>query len=666
MGYGPPMGMPGVGSNQPAEELAKSSKLTFTQRGSSVDMKLDLVFDPSGYARLNSLVGLLALHLKSEVDLAGGAHSRHDLALAVKILGERGLSERGVAPGRYPQAALKRTGNTRLEQQPYHRMSWLTGLLPYMGHDALYQKIDFDASWQDPKNWLAARTIVPQFLDPQYPDAARFSTPPDVGVEMAATHVVGIAGVGLDAADYPRNDPAFDTKRGVFSYDGSASLEEIRGGRGLSNTAVAIQIPHDGPTGVSPFIAGGGATVRGVPEKNSIAPFVLSTDRNGKPIQYNGKRGTYVTMADGSVRFVTANVSDQVFQAMCTVKGPAPKEFDLFKNPDTPLIPKAKVEEKKATTDRSPAAGEKTPAVTTPTALPAGWNTYKVPGDGFSISLPPNPKMLEQAVFQGGPTVKLLIAVDTTTQNLYVVTQIPLDANAQAEFSSNPDQTMRDFAAKLSGLTGQAIPEKEVTQSGLKGKQFTVTGAKGGKTLVLRIFPMNNYVAIMQATSDDATPPRHAQAFFESFRTNNYTPPQGAIGLTPEGKAFHEGVVKFQQDVKALETKYVAELLKIKDVTQLQSHVESEYRELMPILQAARKLKAPTGKAGPAYHAALIAYVDFLEKNEKQALDLLQRRPPDLAEQMKRFIAEAPQQNQQMIARLTSAQQTFLDAHAAK
>ncbi len=355
-----PMGMyPGFNPNQgQKEELAKASKLAFTLHGARVEMKLDLVFDHSGFARLNNLVGLLALTLKSEVDLAGGSYSRHDLATAIKLLGERGLSERGIAPGRYPPAALKRPATTRLEQQPYQRMSWLTGLLPYMGHDALYQKIDFEASWQDPKNWLAARTIVPQLLDPQYPDQARFSTPPNVGVEMATTHVVGIAGVGLDAADYPRDDPAFIARRGVFSYDGSATLDEIRSGRGLSNTAVAIQIPHDGPVGPSPWIAGGGATIRGVPEKNSIAPFVLGADRNGKPIQHNGKRGTYVTMADGSVRFVSANVSDAVFQAMCTVKGPAPGDFDLFKNPDTPLVPKAgaKPQPKPAANPDQPAA----------------------------------------------------------------------------------------------------------------------------------------------------------------------------------------------------------------------------------------------------------------------------------------------------------------------
>ena len=75
-----------------------------------------------------------------------------------------------------------------------------------------------------------------------------------------------------------------------MGYEKSASLQEIREGRGLSNTILMMQIPHDGPAGATPWLAGGGATRCGVPEKNPIAPFVLSTDRDGKPLTYQGRR----------------------------------------------------------------------------------------------------------------------------------------------------------------------------------------------------------------------------------------------------------------------------------------------------------------------------------------------------------------------------------------
>jgi hypothetical protein len=159
---------------------------------------------------------------------------------------------------------------------------------------------------------------------------------PGVRVELAATHFVGIAGVGLDAAEYDRNDVSTAAKRGILGYDKSATIAELQRGHGTANTILMVQVPHDGLTGVSPWIAGGGSTLRGVPETNSIAPFVLTTDKTGKAITYKGHNGTYAVMADGSVRFVDAKISDAVFKAMCTVQGAAPAQ-DIFA--DAPLVP---------------------------------------------------------------------------------------------------------------------------------------------------------------------------------------------------------------------------------------------------------------------------------------------------------------------------------------
>ena len=181
---------------------------------------------------------------------------------------------------------------------------------------------------------------MPQFLDPMYPDHSRKVAVGDLPLDFAATHFVGIAGVGMDAAASNRNDLP-PNKRGVLGYDESISLDEVGKGRGTSNTILMIQVPHDGVTGVSPWIAGGGATLRGVPEKNSIAPFLLSKDRNGNAIHHQNKRGTYVLMTDGSVRFVDENVSDDVFKAMATVGDPATPKIDLNKVPNTQLIPAA-------------------------------------------------------------------------------------------------------------------------------------------------------------------------------------------------------------------------------------------------------------------------------------------------------------------------------------
>ena len=242
----------------------------------------------------------------------------------------------------------------------------MAGLLPYLGQQNLYNKMKFDQSWRDSSNWLAGHTTVPQFLDPMYPDFTRQATVGDLPLDFAATHYVGIAGVGLDAASYRRDDPATVHKQGIFGYDSSASLADVANGRGAANTILMIQIPYDRGTGVAPWIAGGGATLRGVPEKNSIEPFILGKDRNDKVIQHEAKkgvalRGTYAVMADGTVRFIDQSISDDVFKAMCTVNGPAPEGFNPKTDPKTPLIPSPDAKEPAVKTPGQEAGADPTP-----------------------------------------------------------------------------------------------------------------------------------------------------------------------------------------------------------------------------------------------------------------------------------------------------------------
>ena len=55
-------------------------------------------------------------------------------------------------------------------------------------------------------------------------------------------------------------------------------------------------------------------------------------------VLHNGKRGAFALMTDGSVRFIDQGVSDEVFQAMCTVKGPLPPNFELNKQTNSSLV----------------------------------------------------------------------------------------------------------------------------------------------------------------------------------------------------------------------------------------------------------------------------------------------------------------------------------------
>ncbi len=315
------------------------SRWEATQREFAVDVRIDLKFDNAAQGRAQTIAALFAMAARSEVDLVVDPRGRHLLGQAAVTLAQQGNKDRQIAPGSFPPGAFKRPGNSpRGGNTPYNRIGWMSSLLPYLGHGNLYERIDYGNSWRDPTNWLSARTLVPEFLDASYPEASRHVNVPGLGVAPATTHIVGISGIGLDSADFSRDDPAYANKRGVFGYNRSATLAEIQKGHGSANTIIMMQIPHDGLTGVSPWMAGGGSTLRGIPEKNSIAPFVLSKDKTGKQITNNGKRGTYAIMADGSVRFIDASIPDDVLKAMCTVKGPAAK-VDLKKSDWAPLIP---------------------------------------------------------------------------------------------------------------------------------------------------------------------------------------------------------------------------------------------------------------------------------------------------------------------------------------
>jgi hypothetical protein len=342
-----PGGAPG-NQPQPAapadDDELTNSRLTINVHDERVEFTLDLLLDQNAYGYMYEMARLFVQGLRSQTDLAEAKSYRHKLATAAKNLGVDGLSSRGVPPGFYPPGAFKRPAMYRSGRDPSQRVSWMAGLLPFLGRQDLYNFVNFDHSWRDPSNWLAGRMLVPEFLDATYPLGSRRVMNPELPFELAATHYVGIAGIGLDAADYSPNDPASDFKRGILGYENSRGLKEVE--HGLSNTILMMQVPHNGPAGMTPWIAGGGATLRGVPEKNSVAPFVST--------EYNGKRGTNAVMADGSVRFISDKISDEALKALCTAKGPVPDNSAL--NDWAPEVPAPVVPKK----EQSP-AGPPTP-----------------------------------------------------------------------------------------------------------------------------------------------------------------------------------------------------------------------------------------------------------------------------------------------------------------
>jgi hypothetical protein len=192
--------------------------------------------------------------------------------------------------------------------RPDQRLSWMADLLPYLSEGefrGLVGQLNPKNSWNEDENLTVAQALIPQFLSKDSDRTAWWVSYPGLPMPVGATHWVGMAGVGLDAAEYT----AQDTSRiGIFGYDRETGMQDIKDGP--ANTIALIQVPA---TFKRPWLAGGGATIQGVPETESIKPFVST--------EYNGKRGTFAIMADGKVRFIPETIADKDFQALCTIAG---------------------------------------------------------------------------------------------------------------------------------------------------------------------------------------------------------------------------------------------------------------------------------------------------------------------------------------------------------
>jgi Protein of unknown function (DUF1559) len=296
----------------------------------------------------------------------------HDLAAALKGYADKnGQFPRGTADR---PASAERAG---LPWRPDQRVSWMAEIVPLLGqgeYAGVVERLQRDKSWTEDENLLIAQTLLPHFLPPDYAPTTWWGLYPGAPTATANTLVVGVAGVGDDAAEYSASDPAVAKKLGIFGYDRATRVVDIKDGP--DKTIALLQVPPDYKT---PWLAGGGSTVRGVPETKSVQPFICAT--------YEGKRGTFAVMADGKVRFIPETISDKDFQALCTIAGgetvdvdkvapevPAGERGAVLKTeapppvaPATPTIPTTAP----ATGGKPPASGDKPPASgTTPSAGP--------------------------------------------------------------------------------------------------------------------------------------------------------------------------------------------------------------------------------------------------------------------------------------------------------
>ncbi|HXG12756.1 MAG TPA: DUF1559 domain-containing protein, partial [Gemmataceae bacterium] len=293
----------------PPPEGIPTSKISLTRNEKRLTFRFDLAPTEEVLNRLVQMNQVAVVQMKGRIEMSISRPRLHDLSAALRQYVER-------HNGEFPRGTIERkpaAERAGLPWRPDERLSWLVELLPFLGlgeFRSLYDRIDMDKSWRDPENAVVAFTLVPYFMAPGTPEAHWWITYPGAPGPVGTTHFVGVAGVGLDVADpeFAGRDPDWQKKIGVFGYDRVTKREDIKDGP--QNTIAVLQVP---PFFKAPWMAGGGGTVRGVPETDSVRPFVCT--------EYNGKAGTFAIMADFSVRFIPEDIPEEIFRAMCTING---------------------------------------------------------------------------------------------------------------------------------------------------------------------------------------------------------------------------------------------------------------------------------------------------------------------------------------------------------
>jgi len=326
-----PGGFPQPGGEEDKkEEKGKDGDYRIWTKDKVVAVGINQNLQAERYQKLSQMLEEVCKKLRANADMCDDRSRIHELAAATQeFLKKEGHFPRGTLP-------RKASDERGIDWRPDQRLSWMVELLPYVANGEfkdLRKRIEDASSWNDPPlNQFVGTTVIPQFLAPLPPDKREgyyIQYPAQKNMPLAATHFVGMAGVGLDAAEYRAGDAATAKLRGIFGYDRETKADDIKDG--LGETILLIQVP---PAPKSPWIAGGGSTVRGVStDLDCLQPFVCA--------KYQGKDGTFAIMADGKVRFIPETIPAKTFQAMCTIAGgekikdidevapevPAPEDF---------------------------------------------------------------------------------------------------------------------------------------------------------------------------------------------------------------------------------------------------------------------------------------------------------------------------------------------------
>ena len=271
-----------------------------------------------------ALLGMLVpLVLRSRVNSDRIACENHLRLLG--LIGVRHAAPPGQALPTRPRDELPPGTFLNPDLPPDERMSWyvytLNALIegtpmadpsvkhrPPAGLGEPLAKFDPTAAWDAPANaplasYRLAVAICPAQVR-EYP----------AGQPVPTNYLAG-GGLGLITPPLPLDEAG--PRAGAYRYHSPTPISAIPDG--LHETAQIIESSTD----LGPWLRGGPSTLR--PLVVEAEPYVGP----GRPFGGCHPGGAYVSMADGSVRFVVDGVDPVVFRAMLTIAGgPAETDFE--------------------------------------------------------------------------------------------------------------------------------------------------------------------------------------------------------------------------------------------------------------------------------------------------------------------------------------------------
>jgi len=499
------------------QDEKSAGKLEVKQREKMVIADLELHLEDFGQIvdRLKEFLGESALVLKNEASMLYHRSHVHRLAAGLKKYVE--------SRDQFPRGTANRStkGAQGLLPRPDERLAWTAELLPYIDDSFADLKMNPDRSWNEGENLHAAALAIPYYLaadEPKgtYPPGSWKHFVPGLHTPVATIHFVGISGIGLDAAEYQTGDPSTAKKLGIFGYDRVTKRGDITDG--LDQTIALIQVP---PTFRTCWLAGGGSTVRGVPEEDSLAPFICTALSQKLGRYPKGTKGTYAIMADGKVRFIPADMNPETFKALCTIAG-GEKIEDL--NHIAPVVPDNTVTLKPTLPgDQPKPEGGNVPAPPPQAAekLPEGWERVDDKTGHYSVAMRTNGKerKAQQSLSTPAGNVTLYLRAMEFGKDeggLIVMYNDYPPIVTKGGAKAVLDGAVKGGVAKL----GKPLSDKEITIQGHPGRELQLN-TKDGPMKIRILLAGNRLYQLYAGGKPSVISDKDVQTFMDSFKITN-------------------------------------------------------------------------------------------------------------------------------------------------